>query len=345
METAVSHDYSALDRMFHRLVLGNRVMGEMLGDLEAMACKDMTTASDPVFVTGLARAGSTVLMRLLHETGQFSALTYADMPMVMAPNLWAGLSARARKKSAARERAHGDGVLVDVRSPEALEEVFWRTYCGDTYITPDGLVPHIPDAETLDMFRTYQSRVCHCHKAPRYLAKNNNMMLRLGPVAKAMPDARILVPVRHPVAQAVSLQRQHQRFANADPFTRNYMRWLVHHEFGADQRPFRLPGQPCPEGSRTRLDYWLTTWVACYGWLEQILEDGAPNIRPVIYETLDEGSGIWPALAAFLSIPPVQPAGFRPAPVPAVPAETSADLLDQALTLYKRFRRRVQEVW
>lgn len=331
----MSDDYSALDRAFHRLVLGGGFLGEMLGDLDGSFARDAPQAPPaPVIVTGLARAGTTVLMRALHGSGRFASLTYADMPMVMAPNLWARISRAGSKERVAKERAHGDGVMVDFDAPEALEEVFWRTHCGKDYIRPGGLVPHTPDADTIAAYRAYQGRVCHRHGAARYLAKNNNMMLRLGPVARAMPDARILVPVRDPVAQALSLRDQHRRFAEADRFTRDYMGWLVHHEFGADLRPFQLPGRPVPEGERDALDFWLTEWVACYGWLAGIAATHPDNVRPVLYERLSTAPDAWTAVAAFTDIPATTEAGFRPAAPRSAPDGLDRALLDEARAIH-----------
>ncbi len=90
-------------------------------------CPDATNGQH-VFVSGLARSGTTLLMRMLHDTDEFASLTYRDMPLVMAPNLWRRLSGAFQKSMARQERAHGDGLQVDYDSPEALEEVFWRTF-------------------------------------------------------------------------------------------------------------------------------------------------------------------------------------------------------------------------
>ena len=188
----------------------------------------------------------------------------------------------------------------------------------------------------LEAYRNYQARVCHRHGAARYLAKNNNMMLRLATLAKAMPDARILVPVRDPIAQAKSLMNQHTRFGEADSFTTSYMRWLVHHEFGADQRPFVLPGQPKPEGPRDQLGYWLTEWVACYGWLAEVISEGPGNIRPVIYEQLGTDPAAWAQVCDFVGIPTDTPADLRPAPAPEASADLDPALVAQARALYDR---------
>lgn len=337
-------DYSALDRTLHKVVLGNPMMAGALPRLDAAFARKPAPAGDPVYVTGLARAGTTVLMQALYGSGQFASLTYADMPFVLAPNLWATLTRSGHRKGAAKERAHGDGVMVDFDSPEALEEVFWRSRCGSAYIHNNGLVPHVPDAATIAAYRDYQARVCHRHRqpngAPRYLAKNNNLMLRIGPLAAAMPEARFLVPVRDPVGQAASLLAQHRRFRRADAFTRSYMTWLVHHEFGPDQRPFRLPGQPVPEGDSDKLAYWLTEWLACYGYLAERIAEHPDRIRPVIYESLGRDPGAWPAVAAFAGLDPVPPADFRPAPPPPDPGDLPADLLARARAVYEDLARR-----
>src|SRR3546814_6546092 len=96
-------------------------------------------AGEHVFVTGLARAGTTVMLRHLHRSGAFRSLTYRDMPFVLAPNLWQRFSARWQERQEERLRAHGDRLMVNADSPEALEEVFWRIFTGREYIRRDGL--------------------------------------------------------------------------------------------------------------------------------------------------------------------------------------------------------------
>ena len=92
-----------------------------------------------VFVSGLARAGTTILMRTFFDTGQFRSLSYRDMPFVLMPGIWKNLSKSFQKQEKAKERAHGDGIYVDFDSPEAFEEVFWRTFSGNEYINDNCL--------------------------------------------------------------------------------------------------------------------------------------------------------------------------------------------------------------
>ena len=247
-------------------------------------------ARDAVYVTGLARSGSTSLMRALHAGGGFASLTYADMPFVTAPNSWYSLNRRAGgiKPGDRRERAHGDGILVDGGSPEAFEEVFWRMRCGEDFIRPDRLVEHTVPAETITELRTLHSLVCRRHGADRYLAKDNNLVLRLASLAPQTPWATYVIAFRDPVAQATSLQRQHARFAATDRFTRRYMEWLCHHEFGATHRPFSFGQRTRPTGSPLDTNYWLQRWIDAYGHLLRLLSVGHPNLVAADHAALCE---------------------------------------------------------
>src|SRR6202007_2413928 len=143
--------------LLHRLALGISALAELSFDLDqktsrAAESADAVAQRPHIFVTGLARAGTTVLLRQLHDSGCFRSLTYRDMPFPLAPNLWKRFSARWHQNREAQVRAHGDGVSVSADSPEALEELFWRIQCGEDYIRPDGLLPHRPDEEVLTLF-------------------------------------------------------------------------------------------------------------------------------------------------------------------------------------------------
>lgn len=305
-------DYSALDRLLHRLALASPMRAEMLHDLE----RGMYLSSAPadegrhVFVCGLARAGTTILMRELHRSGAFGSLTYADMPFVLAPNLWRRLSARGVNPGVRAERAHGDGIEVDQNSPEALDEVYWRVFAGDDYIRTDRLIQHRPDGDALSGYRDLIRLVLRHTGKRRYLAKNNNHILRLGALAQAFPDSLFLVPVRAPVAHAQSLLSQHRRFAASDPFTQSYMRWLGHHEFGATHRPFAWNGA-AEAGDPDTPGYWLAQWVSAHRSLLEIAGTHA-NVRIVPSDQLARDPALWPAIA--------QAAGIDPAPLQEIRA-------------------------
>jgi hypothetical protein len=275
---------SALDRLLHRLALESPSIIELMYDLESVLFQGTVPRRDVVYVTGLARCGSTSLLRALHSSNAFACLTYRDMPFVIAPNIWRHIRGFQVEKPAGRERLHGDGIFEDLDSPEGLEEVFWRKELGNIYIQENGLfVHHVPEP-TLSRLKIYQSLICAKYASMRYLAKNNNMLLRIESLAPRTPDCCYLVLFREPLAHAESLLRQHLRFLAIKGFNLDYMRWLVHHEFGADHRPFRFSHASATGLSPEGLDYWLERWIEAYAFLLDVLRLNLVNTVPVQYE-------------------------------------------------------------
>ena len=258
-----------------------------------------------VFISGLARAGTTVLMRKFHATGLYRSLTYRDMPFVLAPNLWRRLSLISRREIENAERAHGDNLFVNIDSPESLDEVFWRVFVGDEYLQKTHLNSHVPSGEVLRKYVRYVNAILSAH-TPRkelYLSKNNNNILRLGSIHQAFPNALILIPFREPLQHAFSLLRQHRRFSGLheqNDFILSYMTWLGHHEFGLDHRPFLLGSTRLNPYSTETLDYWLQLWCRTYAWLENSKPKSALFI---CYEDLCAHEENWASLAELANIP------------------------------------------
>jgi hypothetical protein len=339
--------YGALDRFLHRLALGAGPLAEMSFDIDQrMAKADPASARDGrhVFVSGLARAGTTVLMRRFHATGAFRSLTYRDMPFVLAPNLWKKLTASSRRDIARAQRAHGDSLEVDADSPESFEEVFWRVMDGESYLGADRLGAHDPDDAVVERFVGYVAAVLASDDAgrTRYLSKNNNNVLRLPAIRRAFPRAHLLIPFREPVAHARSLMAQHRQFSAlhaTDRFARSYMTWLGHHEFGADHRPMAL--DPSPAGAPSdpdTLDYWLERWRSVYARLER---DAPAGALFVCYEDLCADAGVWARLAAATGAEGetafYEPLSSRPA---ATTDGADPGLLGRVRTLYDALRER-----
>lgn len=154
--------YSLLDQLLHRLALQAVPIAELSFEIDQqmVACDPEDIVGERhVFISGLARSGTTVLMRHFHATGAYRSLTYRDMPFVLAPNLWRKLARFSKRDMAPTERAHRDGILVDVDNPESLDDVFWRIFAGEDYIGKTHLKPHSPDAETTWKYVCYVNAV------------------------------------------------------------------------------------------------------------------------------------------------------------------------------------------
>jgi len=135
-------DYGLGARLLHYFALNFRSIAEMSFMTDQMLHKsdpELAKERKHVFISGLARAGTTALMRLFYETGEFCSLTYRDMPFPLAPFLWKGVIGYSAKDGSLSERAHGDGILVDFDSPEALEEVSGGYFAGNNISFLTGL--------------------------------------------------------------------------------------------------------------------------------------------------------------------------------------------------------------
>lgn len=279
--------YSGLDRFLHKLAFSGSVVQKVMADLDdSMFAKSgaPATAPRPIFVTSLPRAGTTILLTALASLPELASHTYRDMPFVMAPVLWSKFSGRFQKGTEMKERAHGDGIEVGYDSPEAFEEILWRAFWpakfSDTGIGLWTASDRNPDAE--EFFRKHMAKIvslrCGTGSTGRYISKNNANIARLDVIPAMFPDAKILVPVRSPMAHAASLLRQHQNFLQQhqdDDFTKRYMHDIGHLEFGALHRPIQFPGLAERQAGlhAESLDYWLAYWICAFEYVRERRED------------------------------------------------------------------------
>jgi hypothetical protein len=352
-----SGDYSFFDRLLHRMAFASPIVQRALGEIESdifAARFASQTAQNPVFVTGLPRAGTTLLLELLYKTGAFSTFTYREMPFVLAPLFWASISKSGRKAGELRERAHGDGMEISFDSPEAFEEVVWLSYLRDTYVRGDRLLPLAPDNLTAEFREAFVKLVRKLAAAQsvdgasnRYLSKNNANISRIDALRSIFPDASIFVCYRDPASHVRSLMTQHQRFLKMhgdDEFSRSYMGWIGHYDFGANFRPIDFAGREVSQGGMQTTNFWLQYWIDAYTFAFNHAGDG---VMFVGYENLldnPKAARSEIAKAAHLEDEAILAMGEL---VIRKPTTTNADLSDadpilvaEAADLYQRLARR-----
>ncbi|CAN5366097.1 hypothetical protein BH10PSE5_BH10PSE5_03210 [soil metagenome] len=289
------HGYSRVERLLHVLAFATWPLQVALADIEVVVfARELRglEAKRPVFVAGLPRAGTTLLLQLLEATGEFASYRYRDMPFLLAPMFWRALSPRSRDLVAPQARAHGDGVEIGIESPEAFEEVLWRTFHPERY--RNATLPlwgrqvdrDFPEAFRSQMRKLIAIRRTDAPNATRYLSKNNGNIARLAAVAAMFPDAVVLAPYRDPLAHAASLLRQHLNFLELhgrDDFSRRYMEAIGHYDFGANLKPIAFDDTVSGDADFTRLETWLDYWSAAY---EHLLSLGQQAIVFISYEAL-----------------------------------------------------------
>lgn len=363
----MKNTYGALDRLLHRVAFAHPAIQRTLADVENDLFRDRLRGAAvraPTFVTGLPRAGTTLVLELLHRTGGFASLTYRHMPLVLAPLLWERLSARSRREAVAVERAHGDGVAVSFDSPEAFEEVLWLAHLRRRIVGARTLEP-LGAADVDDEFRTAfealarKLAVPHAPTGtaadtpagldpPRYLSKNNANVARLTALPAVFPDAVVLCCFRNPAAHVASLDAQHRNFTElhaADAFARRYMAWIGHHDFGANFLPIRVDGidgaPPVPDPA-----FWLRYWTGVYA---HALDTAPAGVRFVDYDALlADGSEGLERLAQDARLTDAPAEALRaqsdrlraPTSVPAALDALPAALVAEASTMHARLVER-----
>ncbi len=195
----------------------------------------------PIYVTGLARGGTTILLEALATAPGVASHRYRDFPLVLAPLVWDRIRAHMPSSQvSAAERAHGDGIMVTPDSPEAMEEVVWMAFFDQLHATGHC---HVLGSDSVNpkfdrFYRDHLRKMLHARNGVRYVAKGNYNVTRLDYLLRLFPDARFVVPVRAPEAHIASLIKQQALFTRhcADnPRARRHLRRVGHFEFGPDR--------------------------------------------------------------------------------------------------------------
>jgi hypothetical protein len=258
-----------------------------LGNLESSIHRDALdeiAIDRPIYISGLARSGSTILLETLASHADVATHRYRDFPPVMTPILWNQAFGHVYRKDVQPvERAHKDRILVTPDSPEALEEVLWMAFFGHVH---DARVSNVfdrdstrPDFEAF--YRDHIRKILLVRGGSRYLSKSNYNLTRLGYLSRLFPDARFIVPVRDPRWHVASLLKQHRLFCEEerrDPRILAHMRRVGHFEFGLDRRPVNLGDDTAAsidrlwvEGNDVRGTARL--WASLYGFVLRLLAE------------------------------------------------------------------------
>lgn len=268
-------NYKFYQKILHRLFLSSKIFKKSFFELEKIFFLKENFSikeSKHIFISGLPRSGTTIILNYIYNTGQFSSLTYNDMPFVMAPNLF---SFQKRFNNEKIERFHGDNIYINFNSPEALDEIFFSSFTEN---------------EIENEIENYVNLIVKKYKQIRYLSKNNLNYKRIDILRKIFSNSFFLIPFRDPIQQANSLLNQHKNFLKLqeeDRFVLEYMNYLNHREFGKNHIYWNKPNYffDCLD-----INYWLEQWSLFY---DRILLDlDKKNVHFICYEELTNDSYI-----------------------------------------------------
>lgn len=201
----------------------------------------------PIYISGLARSGSTLLHEAVAAHPSVATHRVRDFPLVFTPYWWRRATANV-PAGALRERVHRDGVTVTSESPDALEEMLWMAFFPGCHEAAQCNVLGRGEAQPgFDAFyRAHLQKILLVEGKTRYVAKANYHVARLAYLIHLVPDAKLIIPVRQPATHIASLVRQHEWFSRGErlyPRSLAYMRRTGHFEFGLDRRAMNLGDQ------------------------------------------------------------------------------------------------------
>ncbi len=278
--------YNLIERMLHHVAFSVPFVQKILSDLESdIYAKDISKIKlgNEVFVAGLPRSGTTLLLELLYNTGEFNTFTYRNMPFILSPLLWGKISKPFHQSKIEKDRSHGDGMKMSFDSPEAFEEIIWLSVLKNKIIKEN----RIETLSALDASTEISSRLQNSvkkilfsefggenkggGKVQRYLSKNNANISRPGLVLEIFPSSHILVPFRNPSMHVTSLYRVHSQFSREhknDSFSKKYMKWLGHFDFGENFKPVNFDGWvDLQNEKKINENYFMKYWTAAYSFL------------------------------------------------------------------------------
>lgn len=279
----------------------------------------------PIYVFGIARAGTTITLELLHHHPAVATHRYYNLPIPQLPYLFSRFVTLLPLASTGTvERIHADGLQITKDSPEGVEERVWMAYFAHLHQEQRsnvlGAATHNAPFERA--YADHIRKVCLTQARPRYAAKNNNLSTRLPYLHRLFPEARFLLIVRHPVAHVASLHKQQQLFCKlceTDPDLVKYMAILGHFEFGPHQQFIHAGSDNGLRQIRAHwrsgrfAEAWATYWASIYGHLAEVL-DTSPSLaaatQVVRYEDLCRDSG--PTIDGILRHTKLAPAPFAP---------------------------------
>ncbi len=273
-------NFSLGDKFIHYFAFSSPIVLKFFYYLEEFLIKDKLKGNNYkiIFITTLARGGSTALLNSINTSNAVSCHTYRDMPFITMPNLWYFISGGKKRSVEKISRAHADGHKIDLDSPEALEEVIWKIFWPEKYNTSkiDIINENFQNKNFKRFFTNHVKKIIqlknkniknYFKKNLYYCSKNNNNFTRIKYLKNLYPDSFIIIPIREPLGHANSLLKQHKNFSyiqTKNKFILDYMTDIGHYEFGLNHRPFNFNKFNLNNYDKNSINYWLEYWICSY---------------------------------------------------------------------------------
>ncbi len=264
-----------------------RTLSFFLDKLETIATRNDINklhVDRPIYITGLARSGTTITLEMLSKHPEVASHRYKHMLMPYLPHWFSRIAGNTNIFMKPVERVHRDGIIINRESPEAVEEMFWQKFFDDIHNENisnvlDGIVSN-PKFERF--YRNHVRKLMVNQRSRRYLTKNNYNVTRMEYLLRLFPTSKFLLLIRNPVNQIASLIKQARLFVKLekkDPLLGDWWKILGHREFGYQRVCINVGNNELIQeirklwrNKKTYVKGWATYWSSIYNFVADRLE-------------------------------------------------------------------------
>ncbi len=238
----------------------------------------------PIYITGLARAGTTIILEMLNNHPFLASHKYKHIPMPFLPHFFSHIADISKFFTKPIERVHKDGIFVTGESPEAIEEKFWKYFFNNNHNEEISNIMSgaISNPKFEQFYRNHIRKLLINQKSSRYLAKNNYNITRLEYLLRIFPNVKFLLIIRNPVNHIASLVKQTRLFIKlekANPLLIDWHRITGHSEFGHYQLCINTGDNELIhkirrlwKNEKTDIKGWAYYWSSIYDYAMNLLE-------------------------------------------------------------------------
>ena len=198
-----------------------------------------------IFVSGMPRSGTTILTHIISNFNDVGSFNYSDLPFTKIPFIWSKINWLYYFKNKSSERIHGDGLKINLLSPDAFEELIWSenlpNYENENFSAI--LDSNYENKELEKELVRSINKILLIRKKKIYLSKGNYNIFRIKYINKILKNSLFLICIRNPVDVIQSSIRVHKKFLEIGEGNNKFtdeMNELCHFEFGKNRKdPFK----------------------------------------------------------------------------------------------------------
>jgi hypothetical protein len=254
-----------MNKVFHQIVFKQTILNKLFYEFEKKECVNRNF--ERIIISGLARSGTTSILRELAKNACTCSLSYKNMPLVLAPRMQKLLNYFFEINVKDVERSHQDGLKINTSSYEAFDEVFFQLYEKNIYTFKNHLIEY--NSMYINSYIEFINHLLIVNNRNIYVTKNNNHILRLQKIIET-GKFKIFITFRNPLMQSASLEKQdsiHSGLHSKDSFALDYMNYLGHYEFGMNKKYFKFKNARVNVLDYEGNDFWLAQWINYYDYL------------------------------------------------------------------------------